>query len=266
MKIPHLSVQRSSQQPVCTTPYGPVLAALAMLFVLLVATPPQEASADVLDDVDASVGFMAHFGGNFLGQPSDRSATPGSPVELAYPGFAGTAGGGGLAVDVRYRKYLGLEMNLFFSSDEGSGFIDLVQITIGQTAWHLPVLFKLLYPGETFTPSIALGIEGVFPSKLIIETDPLLPNTATRVGAQAGAYTLVVAGVGLEIALPTRKIDLRIPINIRGGINPSTPDVTRGLAAYTFRANTDPIVADSVVFLSEWQYQLYITTGLSFHF
>ncbi len=222
------------------------------------------AQAEIAPDLDLNVGLLSMVGGNFLNQPSDLNVAPGVPVRLVYPGFAGLAGGGGISAQIRWRKFLALETNLFLSSDHGFAYIDLVRVEIGQSAWHLPLMAKAYYPFETVLPYIMLGVEFVQPVTLRANTAPLLPPGATRIGSRAGSYMHILMGLGIEIKLPIQDVDLRIPIGLRMGINPSTPDAARERADYTIRPGP-PFEVDTVIFSSEWQYQVHATLGLSIH-
>ena len=227
---------------------------------------PLTCHADFADDVEVGIGLLGHLGGNFLDQPNDLGAAEGSDeILLVYPGFGGTAGGGGLYLDVRFRGFLGLELDLLYSSDRGSGFVDYVRVDIGQTAWHIPVLFKGTYPGEFLRPGFVIGLEVVVPARLEVATEPVLPAEATRIGGRAGSYTMFITGLSLEIALPFDHVDLRIPLALRFGLNPSTPAAARDRAEYEL-GGPDGLEVQAVVFSSEWQYQIHTTAGLAVHF
>ncbi len=221
---------------------------------------PATAGADDWRDLELGIGVLGQVGGNFIDRPEDVAVTPGNPVELVYPGFGGLGGGGGLSLDLRYKKFIGVQMDLMLSSDRGVGYIDLLRVSIGQTSIHVPIMAKLLYPGDTVRPSIALGVDFIAPQSLEITTDPLLPSTATLFGSQASAHAMIVGAIGVEFLLPYEGADLRIPVSIRGGINPSTPDAARDRAAYVL----DGTLVRSVIFDSAWQYHLSFNIGVSY--
>lgn len=238
------------------------LALLAALLVLPSAAAAQQPS----DTLRFGVGAAGVFGGNFLDQPDDLRAFAGSDETLlVYPGFAGGTVGGGVLAELRYAEVFGLELGAVFSNDRGSGFIDNVRVDIGQTAWHVPITLKGMYPGETWRPGFGMGLEVVVPSSLRVSTDPLLPTEATRFGGTAGTYGMFTMSGHLEIALPVRSVDLRIPFSLRFGVNPGTPDAARDRASYDL-GGADGREVRAVVFGSEWQYQMMATTGLSVWF
>lgn len=235
------------------------------LCLAALSLPSGQARAEIAPELELGLGLVGLVGGSFLDQPSDRAQSPGSQVQLVYPGFAGAGGGGGLSAELRWRRYLGLEVDLLLSQDQGFAYIDLVRVEIGQTAWHIPVLLKGIYPGQWARPMGSLGFEIVQPVALQASTAPVLPASATRIGSQAGTYVMVVVGAGVEFSLPVKDVDLRVPLQLRGAFNPGTPASARDRATYTFRDN-EPLVVDTVIFSSEWQYQLQATLGLSLYF
>lgn len=239
-------------------------AALAAGVAAWVALPCQEARAEVWDELGFGVGAVGLLGGSFLDRPTDLGAAPGSPVQLVYPGFAGAGGGAGVKAELRFRETWGLELGALMSADYGFAYLDLVRVELGQTAWHVPILLKAFYPREGVRPGVAFGVEVVQPASLSVETNPLLTTSDTRIGSQAGTYMMMVLGAEVEFDLPVEGVDLRVPVALRGGLNPSTPAAARERAGYSFRPN-EPLVVDTVIFSTEWQYQLQLTLGLSLH-
>lgn len=242
----------------------PVIAALAL--VLSAAIPAQAQSRKPERPLDFGFGITGAFGGNFLDQPDDLQAIAGSDdTLLIYPGFAGGSLGGGLSAELRYQDVFGVEVDLIVSNDRGSGYIDNVRVDIGQTAWHVPILLKGMYPGEVWRPGFGMGVEIVVPAALRVSTDPILPADATRFGGSAGSYGLFLLSGHLEIALPIQGIDLRIPLGLRFGLNLGTPNAARDRASYEL-GGSDGREVRAVIFGSEWQYQVHATTGLSIWF
>ena len=240
---------------------GALLAALVGLCLT-----PGLAHAQATGGLEFGVGGAGVFGGNFLDQPDDLRAVAGSDeTVLVYPGFAGGSLGGGVTAELRYAQVVGVEIDLLYSSDRGSGFIDNVRVDIGQTAWHVPVLIKGIYPGRVWRPGFGMGLEVVVPDRLSVSTDPLLPTGATRFGGSAGPYSMFLLAANLEIALPLPAIDLRIPLGVRFGLNLSTPDAARDRASYEL-GGTDGRDVRAVIFSSEWQYQVHAFAGCAVWF
>lgn len=232
-----------------------------LLAFALVALPRPAAAQLLGEDLELGVGVIGQVAGNFIDRPNDTTVAPGSTVELVYPGFGGVGGGGGLSAELRFRGFLALQIDLILSSDRGVGYIDLLRVSVGQTSLHVPILAKVIYPGEAVRPSFALGADLVFPQALSISTDPLLPATATTFAIQAGPYAMLMAALGVEFILPFKNVDLRVPVSLRGAINPGTPAAARDRAAYTL----DGTQVRSVTFSSEWQYHLSFNVGVSYH-
>ena len=222
--------------------------------------PSIAGAADELQDLSLGFGLTGQVVGSFLDQPDDLSLDPGGDLELVYPGFAGAGGGIGLSAELRYKEFLALETGLSLSSDHGSGFIDLVEVNIGQMALHFPVLVKAIYPASSVRPHLALGFEFVSPRSLEVSTDPVLSASSTVIGGRASNYVNFVVGLGMEFLLPFEKVDLRVPVNVRAGINPAMAGPARERADYVL----DGVTVRSVVFNSEWRYQVSATVGLSY--
>ena len=232
---------------------------LLSLLALITLWPSAALAGDELDDLSLGFGLAGQVMGSFLDQPDDMTVSPDTDIELVYPGFGGVGGGFGLVADLRYMEFLGVETGLFLSADQGSGFIDLVRVSIGQTALHFPLLFKVIYPGESVRPHAALGFELVVPQSLEVSTDPVLSATSTLIGGRASNYGALVTGLGVEFKLPIEGIDLRVPVTVRAAINPGAAGPARDRADYTL----DGLTVRSVVFKSEWRYHVSGTVGLS---
>lgn len=211
------------------------------------------------DTVKFGAGLGGVIGGNFLDKPSDKSLGNGLTAGDVYPGFAGMTAGGGLMLDARFINLLGIELDVFRTSDKGSG--DITQngvkfhLTIGQSAWHLPVLAKVVIPSTLISPEFLIGPEFVFPGKASLTIDPgTTPTTAT-----ASNYTMITFGAGLEIKLPLPALDLRIPIQLRGSVNPGVSN------KLVDRVTTDKAYNVTSI-KSEWKYQAVATLGVELYF
>jgi len=238
---------------------------------LLVALAASSVALPAFAKSDAfklGVGLGGVIGGNFLDKPSDKTLVMpnGQSVQGSdfYPGFAGMTAGGGLMIDARFISLLGVELDVFRTSDKGSGDLTLhsgpssvkVHMTLGQSAWHVPVLVKLAIPAPIVSPVVFVGPEFVFPGSPTFKADPAL---AQEIKASADQYTMIAFGAGVEIKLPLPAIDLRIPVQLRGGYNPG---VSSKLA--------DRITTDSSFQLktikSEWKFQAVATLGAELYF
>lgn len=198
------------------------------------------------------VGLMGTLGGNFLDKPDRQLLEPD-----IYPGYGGVTYGGGLVLDGRVLDdVLGLEVDVLRSRDKGSGDVTFtspqgsLQLThtIGQSAWHVPVLVKATIPTPFAGVQFMLGPEFVFPSDAESKTNPDFPGL-TR--ARADSYTMVTAGVGVEIKIPTPNLEFRIPIGLRFSYNPGVG------SDFADRVKlTSPIEYES-----EWRFAAHLTAG-----
>ncbi len=221
------------------------------------------------DTFKFGAGLGGVIGGNFLDKPSDKTlvATDGRQVGpyTFYPGFAGMTAGGGLMLDARFINLLGIEADVFRTSDKGSGDLSIggykLHITLGQSAWHVPVLAKLAVPAPIVSPVFFVGPEFVFPgsASLTVDNPGLPPMKAT-----ASNYTMITFGAGLEIKLPLPALDLRIPFQLRGSVNPGTSGKLRDRVNATARPPTYGAQVNSIK--SEWKFQAVATLGAELYF
>jgi hypothetical protein len=159
---------------------------------------------------------------------------------------------------------LGLELDVIRSNDKGSGTVNFsglgetisVKQTIGQAAWHLPLLAKITFPSPLIAPMIFLGPEFVFPGSGSSETS--VPVIGVDLRAHADHYVMITAGGGVEIKLPLPVIDLRIPVGIRASFNPSVP------SGFNDRVKTSG--TDTVTYYSAWKYAVNFTAGAALYF
>lgn len=228
----------------------------------------------LLDFMTFSVGFLGQAGGTFLDKPDDQTINGARP-EPDYPGFAGLTTGIGPTFEVRFLGYAGIELDVLVQSDTGSADLRVTQTTgnqittgnfsveIRQDAIHVPLLFKGAIPGRIVTPVLFLGPEFVFPdasSAEIIEGTIPAFHTVTYGAMTPESYTAFIFGLGLEFNLPIPYVDVRIPFNLRGTVNPGVSDLRSERETRT----GSPQVA--VEFSTEWKFQAVGNIGLSVHF
>jgi len=215
------------------------------------------------------VGLLGFLGADFIDKPSDRSVTSpsGASGELdVYPGFGGVTAGGGLMLEGRLLGIFGLELDLFYSSDRGHGEQTVTYnrastkytIDVGQTAFHVPLLFKATIPAApSFRPSIFVGPEFVFPGGATTTVTP----QDNFYSASAGTYTMVTGGIGFEFKLPISGVDLRIPVQFRGSYH-SVAERLGDRADFEFQGNT----VTHMTVRTEWKYQVQGVLGLCIWF
>ncbi len=206
------------------------------------------AQAQLAETLDVGVSGLLLAGGSFLDEPDDKGV---GGFEVAYPGFGGFGTGGGLALDVRWLGIVGLEIDVLFSEDRGSGEINDQDVKIGQDAVHVPILLKACAPLAVFRPNIFVGYEFVFVDKASAET------IFTNIDAAAEDYELVTFGLGFELALPINAVDVRIPMSFRGSVNQDTPDTVEGRVVLT---------GNQLTYKSEWKFHTQVLLGVSYYF
>jgi hypothetical protein len=228
------------------------------------------ASAAAADEklVAFGVGVVGVVGGNFLGRPDDNTiplANGTRALTDTYPGFGGLTAGFGAMADLRLFHFTGVEADLYRSTDHGNGDLvvsgSTVTIDIGGGAWHLPILAKLVLPLRIVRPMVLFGGEFVFPSSPSATATPEPPAGSTTYGATAGTYAWWMAGLGVELKLPLRAVDLRIPFTIRGKVR-SVSDSLEDRAQYEVSGRT----ITHIDYVSEWQWSAVATLGVALYF
>jgi len=224
------------------------------LFAVLAATPGV-ARADDSILLKFGVGPMVAVGGNFLGKPGDKTY-PGGPQNL-YPGFSGTEFAYGAFVDVRVLALVGLEVDLLRVSGKGSGDITINStagsLQISQTATHIPVLVKGVLPLPLVAPFLLSDSSSQMSGELA--------NFVTTNGAYSDNYKYWTFGFGMEIKLPLPELDIRIPISVRGSVNPGVSDKASDRWIWSANGNK-PNIASSTM----WQYQAQGAVGVGIYF
>jgi hypothetical protein len=243
---------------------------------------------------------------HWLDQLDDRSITVGKRhgTDDRYPGFVGMDAALGLMLDLRYRHVIGLEIDLFRQNDHGSGVINLkdtgnlcylpsiatpsvterYRVTIGQYAWHVPLLLKLSIRGRreivedddhdrdrdhdrdvdreiirSFT-TFAFGPELVFPENAIFKASPESGLDYPR-RATASTYLMYTGALGYERRL-SDSYDIRLLLSVRGSYNPKAGDSASKRGEYAVVDSTIVPIA----YRSEWRYQAALTLGLGWFF
>jgi hypothetical protein len=200
-------------------------------------------------------GLFGIVGGNFQQKPTRGTLDPD-----VNPGFGGVTGGGGLMLDARFFKLIGLEVDFIRSSDHGTGDVTVngftTHVTIGQAAWHIPILAKVSFDMPVAVPMVFIGPEIVAPSKSSVSTDP--SYAAAGFAQTVDTYVMLAFGGGVEFKLPVPVVDVRIPLTIRGGWNP-------GVSSH-FSDRTPQYVLPPVTYKSDWQFSVNGTLGAAIYF
>lgn len=228
-------------------------------------------------EFEVGAGLLFNIGGNFLTEADTQTLElDGQPTNLDYNGFAGGPSFGmGIGIDARWKGLLGLEIDVLRSTDGSQTENGPVVTKLTQTSIHVPVLLKGSIPGGIVRPNLVVGFNFIFPSSPKATMNPALlicsnvdaqgncvgVTSEVEVGVHAESYTMFVAGLGFEFALPIENVDLRIPLSLRTEFNTSTPGAVSDRAKFTSSGNQLKID-----YLSEYEYHAAITLGMLYHF
>ncbi len=195
--------------------------------------------------------------------PTDSSRQD-TVSELLYPGFGGVGGGGGLSLIAMYRGIVGLQLEGYFSIDQGGGKVNDQEFTLSQTAFHLPIFLKLSAPLTVVRPFAFGGPEIVFPG------DPELDNEVVgfEIKGQADTYLSWGFGVGFEFVLPPAgPVDIRIPLTFRGSYHP-VGDGISDRADYDLvkEAGSGYYIQRGATYKTEWELQAAVALGVAVYF
>ncbi len=216
-----------------------------------------------------SIGAFGLVNGSFLAEPKEKSLqyTTGNGQTIttapAYPGFGGVGGGGGLSLEFAWR-WVGLSFDITRSKDQGSGNLDDLDRDLGQMAWRLPLMLKLMLPGKSVTPYFLIGWEWVKNDKAEWgEAKSNLQAPGIYLGSQLYSYGAfsentsgLIFGFGFDIHLIP---NLSLPIRVRGHhvfMNKDTLDELIKIDQ----------VNSKLLFKSVWEWQADITIGLKYDF
>ena len=226
----------------------------------------------LLDWMTFSIGFSGGAGASILDKPDDQTVR-GTEPSPRYPGFSGLATALGPTMELRFLGYVGVEVDILFASESGVAemrSLDPVtaeestfDIVIGHSAVHVPLLFKAVAPGKIASPMIFLGPVFVLPG----DNADFAVENGENVGqldysAYTESYTMFMFGLGVEVNLPIKEVDMRIPFTIRGGYNPGVSDERSERATHGPAEGT--ITEES--FSTAWKYAVGAQLGLSVHF
>jgi hypothetical protein len=231
--------------------------------------------AHLLEFMTFGVGFIGQFGGNFLDKPDDQTVNGNPNVDPEYPGFAGFTTGFGPVIEFRFLGYAGIELDILVQTDTGSAELEFTEtigtqinrgkhtVEITQDAVHVPLLFKGALPGRIVTPMLFLGPEFVVPSESsveIIDKEGTQPNRKYAT-LTPDTYIGFTFGLGMEFNLPIPYVDIRIPLQLRGNVNPGVSNERDGRE----QQGTNGGVPE-VSYSTEWKFQAVFNIGAAVHF
>jgi hypothetical protein len=232
---------------------------------------------------------------HWLDQPDHRRVTTEGVhgKDRTYPGFVGGDLALGFMFDFRAWDILGAEIDLLYQNDHGRGTIIKKdrgsicylpndsfgssstehEMTIGQRAWHIPVLLKLSIPGEKWEieendrilvvrksfSTFAFGPEFVIPQTATLKSVPTGISHPTR--ATASTYVMYTGSLGWERRL-AKSVDLRLILSLRGSYNPGPKNSAQRRGEYHVIDNT----VQPFSYKSEWRFQAAASLGVGWFF
>ena len=221
------------------------------------------------------VGLIGQAGATILDKTDDQTVQGNTFVQNAeYPGFVGVSTGVGPMFELRFFGYVGIEIDILVHSDSGSAELTHTDgntqakfdIEISQSTVHVPILFKGALPGEWVTPVVFLGPEIVSEGEAKCEGDCTNNVGNTDYGVIPAGYTAFVFGLGLEINLPIPKADIRIPLSLRGNVNPSVGSTREERAEHTIGSLMGAPNIDTERYRTEFAFQAAGNFGVAAHF
>jgi hypothetical protein len=219
-------------------------------------------------DFKVSIGAFGLVNGSFLAEPKEKTLQYSnngqtSTLQMAYPGFGGVGGGGGLNLEFAWR-WVGLSFDMTRSKDQGSGDLDDLNRDLGQMAWRLPLMLKLMLPGKSVTPYLLVGWEWVKnDSAEWSEAKSNLQLPGISVNGRNYMYDAysqntsgLIFGFGFDIHLIPH---LSLPIRLRGHHVSMNKDTLDELV----KIDQDNA---KILFRSVWEWQADLTIGLKYDF
>jgi opacity protein-like surface antigen len=235
---------------------------LVVLSLACLATPIESAqAADPNREWAVGVGGLGYVGGNFLSEPSDETYPFGNRrVAVPYPGFGGVGGGGGLAIAAMWRGILGVELDLLYTVDSGTGQINDRDVTITNNALHIPITLRAQIPYAQVRPFALIGIDCIVNTGSSAEADSALLADLDAEGTSGVALHF---GVGFDFLLPTEP-DIRIPLTLRASMRSlDSDDLTDRYSDISVSSGTN---LRSATFKSDFEWHAGATLGVMFYF
>ncbi|MBM4357512.1 MAG: hypothetical protein FJ096_05305 [Deltaproteobacteria bacterium] len=264
------------------------------------STDPSKAGDDTANEesktganiIKVGLGGLFLGGANFLDKPSDQSigGRTGAAADPKYPGFAGSSFGGGGFIDVRFIDYVGFEFGVVQMTDKGNAELTITNlgngaqatfdVKLSQPALHMPLLLKVAIPGVIAQPIFFVGPEFVVPLASCRDDDATRKDKpecqaevvstsgggslGTKYGIVNNNYISVMFGLGAEFKLPIPKVDVRLPLTLRGAVNSGVSSKRDDRELNDVDAVSG--VINRVEYRSEWKFEAYGSLGASIHF
>jgi hypothetical protein len=195
------------------------------LFLVLLLVPLAARAASLWD---LRAGAKGAFTGNIFTEPGNASFANG----LWDTSEAWLGGGGGVFVEVRFLRFLGLELDLLYEANSFLGHVKTNGVKTHDlvtrfTQLRVPILVKGVLPLGLVDLSLGLGPEfvtGLSAGAGAENTTQYVSQAAkeafdARVGAHKTSATMLAVDLGVAISLGR----LSIPISLRGSFNLGQP-------------------------------------------
>ncbi|MBM4397181.1 MAG: hypothetical protein FJ087_16045 [Deltaproteobacteria bacterium] len=234
-----------------------VTAVVAAAFALAVASPGAAREGWLGKYVDLTVGAKGTAGGNVWTKPSSG---PGADVGFAKV-RGGYGAGGGLYLDARFIKFIGLEMDFLFELDKVWEDITINSFPFTNTLealnLRIPLLVKGVLPVPMARLALVIGPEFVIPlstSSSVDEPGNVIILDRYGLSANDKVSTMLTMGFGVVIELP---LGIRLPIDLRASHNLTQPKDYYdrvSVVGKTYR----------VTYQNSWDFRLLLGLGYEF--
>lgn len=236
---------------------------------------------------DASWGgvFDLEFGLKGMGGYNHWTKPDDGPYELLHQDVAfsndrgGYGAGGGLYVQMRFFKYLGLEIDFLFEDDriwehplDGYDW----QTTARRVNLRLPILVQAVLPTRTVRIAVGIGPEFVVPIRTWAEQSAVdeLPASVRDYRFRSDSKTTTRLTFGLNIAIKLWR-GITLPIDLRASYDPGQPDDWTGRvepppscanlrSAACARDLYDPAIGYKLHQRNDWDFRLLLGLGFDF--
>ncbi|NOZ00461.1 MAG: hypothetical protein GXP54_01045 [Deltaproteobacteria bacterium] len=219
--------------------------------------------------VEVSVGAKATVGGNIWTEPSNTP--PG--MDIGFTRLRGGVGaGGGIYAEVRFIKYIGLELDMFiewnriWEDQTWYGWWGSVKTTTKPTTVDLriPLLVKGVLPLKGVRLGVVVGPEFVIPLRTMADID--VPAGATfDFHVESHFRTLVTFGINIVVELP---LGIELPIDFRASYNPMQPSAWGDRVEFTNKGKPVKLgqQADGMTVRYENSWDARMLIGLGYEF
>ena len=204
---------------------------------------PTKAQEKAQNDIEFGVTAYGIYNSATNGSAHDGKVFAPDDGIAQYPGWSGSGGGFGLGLSAMWRGYVGLDLQVLYTTHQLSGTFDdsggdqfAFDYTLAQ--FDVPIMLKAAWPNSYVTPSISVG--KVWRKGDTVEGE-LTGGVADvrRAFGFSEKHWLTRFGGGLETALPLKSHDLRISLNVMVNYDSKIADGLKGDEIDTFCSEYD---------------------------